>query len=134
MATARAVLHRATLPWADTDRVSCAEWGGNQDNDVVIIDDPDEDGGFNRGARITRSDAQIMLLARFFTLGTRICYPGHGEMEVVEYTYPVIRGTATFIKTIQALRAPYGSYYLVPNPLVGRKFLRVGQHGQMRAR
>ena len=132
MATARAVLHRATSPWADTDRVSCAEWGGNQENDVVIIDDPDEDGGFNRGARITRSDAQILLLAKFFTVGARVCYPGHGEMEVVEYTYPVMRGTVTFIKTIQAFRGD--GYYLVPNPLVGRKFLRVGQHGQMRAR
>jgi len=132
MAIARAVLHRATSPWADTERANCNEWGGVRIDLLTIIHDPDECGGFRRGAEISRGDAQLMLLARCFTLGTRLCYPGHGEMEVVEYTYPVTHGTAVLIKTVQALRGR--GFYLVPHPVVGKKFVHVGLHGQMRAR
>ena len=128
----KAMIRIGHRPWADQEPVNCLEWGGNHADYLVIVNDPDEDGGFNRGAEISRGDAQLMMLSRCFTLGTRLCYPGHGEMEVVEYTFPVVRGTAVIIKAVQALRGD--GFYLVPNTQIGRKFVRVGIHGQVRAR
>jgi len=43
-----------------------------------------------------------------------------------------VRGTAVIIKAVQALRGD--GFYLVPNTQIGRKFVRVGIHGQVRAR
>ena len=98
---------------------------------VVIVRDPDEEGGFSRGARFSLEEVRMMLAAGHFTVGTRLVCPRYGELEVVEYSYPIKQERR--VRHIQALKG--NGYYLLPNTDgVGHKLLKVGLNGPQRIR
>jgi hypothetical protein len=123
----------ARNPWKQ-DRAVCDDNQGNHNDCLKIISDPDDCGGFSPGALISRFSARQMLLQKYFTVGTEINFPGHGVMEVVEYTTLISHGNGgVIIKHIQAFKG--SSYYLLPSLDSGSvRFVRVGLNGQTRIR
>lgn len=70
------------MQWVATERVVLNDGQGNHSTCLVVVCDPDEEGGFNRGAQFSKHEVMLMLNRCAFTPGTILYCPGYGEVVV----------------------------------------------------